>query len=82
MRRGLAHPPSHSKQSKYAEALDWHEKARLIREDKAPNSLDAATTYNNIGNVYSRPSKYAEALDWHEKARLIKEEKAPNRRHG
>ena len=34
------------------EALRYYDKAKKIFEEKAPNSLDLATSYNNIGNYY------------------------------
>eukprot|EP00754_Rhynchopus_humris_P028225 Rhum_TRINITY_DN15139_c4_g2::Rhum_TRINITY_DN15139_c4_g2_i7::g.140105::m.140105 len=62
---------------KCKEALAWLSKACEIREEKAPNSLDLATTYHNIGDVCMEQGKN-EALTWLNKARVIREEKAPN----
>jgi len=38
-------------------ALEYHEKAKHIREKSNNNILDLARTYNNIGNVYFYKSK-------------------------
>ena len=51
---------------------------RLIKEEKAQNSLALADTYRNIGFVSCNQGKYDEALYWYHKERVIKEEKAPN----
>jgi len=64
----------YTRQSDYAQALEWNEKALAIREkvlDK--NHPDMAQTYNNMALVYDNLGKYTEALEWHEKALAVHE---------
>ena len=55
-------------------ALRLLHKARVIREDKAPGSLELANTYHGLGRVQDNDNA---AQTWHEKARVIREDKAP-----
>ncbi|MCL2624472.1 MAG: tetratricopeptide repeat protein, partial [Planctomycetaceae bacterium] len=58
----------------YAEAMEWNEKARVIREKVlGKEHADTAATYNNIAGVYDSQGDYAKALKWFEKALAVYE---------
>jgi tetratricopeptide (TPR) repeat protein len=52
--------------------------ALSIREQKAPDSLDLAGTYNNLGAVFDRQKQWGESLRYYKKALAIREQKAPD----
>jgi tetratricopeptide (TPR) repeat protein len=58
----------------YSRALEWYEKALVIREKGlGTEHPDTATTYNNIAGVYQAQGDYDKALEWYKKALAIKE---------
>ena len=59
-------------------ALEWQNKARVIFEREAPDSLPVASTYGNIGNLYQEKRQIDTALEWQNKAREIFEREAPD----
>ena len=63
------------------EALRLYNKALLIYEEKAPNSLDLAQTHHGCGSMLSSQGQYDEALDAFKKALPVFEQKAPNTVH-
>ena len=61
-------------QGDYEKALEYNEKALLIREKVLGAEHPAtAATYNNIAVVYSDQGDYEKALEYYEKALLIRE---------
>ena len=61
-------------QEEYAQALEWNEKALIIREKVL--GLDhphTATTYNNKAVAYNKQGDYTKALEWFKKALAIRE---------
>ena len=62
----------------YSKALSFHEKALgILQETLPPNHPNLATSYNNIGQVYSNMGEYSKALSFHEKALGIRQETLP-----
>ena len=58
----------------YAKALEWYEKALIIREKVLGREHpDVATIYNNIAFLYYNYGDFAEASEWHGKALAIRE---------
>ncbi|MDR2897248.1 MAG: tetratricopeptide repeat-containing protein, partial [Spirochaetaceae bacterium] len=65
----------------YEQALQWYEKARLIREKiLGKDHPKTASSYNGIATVYSRMGEYEQALQWYEKA-LVIQEKVLEKKH-
>jgi tetratricopeptide (TPR) repeat protein len=61
-------------QGNYQKALEWYEKAKILRESKVGKThADTAELYGNIGTVYYDLSEYKNALLWHKRASAIKE---------
>jgi tetratricopeptide (TPR) repeat protein len=58
-------------------ALEQHQRALVIKEVTAPNSLALATSYNNIGEVLQKKGYLDGALEQHQRALAIHEVKAP-----
>ena len=65
-------------EGKFEEALASSQKSLAIRERLAPDSLDVAQSYNNMGVVYKSQGKFSEALDQHKKSLAIRERLAPD----
>ena len=59
-------------------ALRCFRKALEIQEREAPNSLDVANSYNNIGGVVKDQGDLEGALKEYRKALEIQEREAPN----
>ena len=53
--------------------MKQYQRALAIQEVKAPNSLDVAKSYNNIGNVLYNKGDLDEALEQYQRALAIKE---------
>jgi Tfp pilus assembly protein PilF len=65
-------------QGKYAEAIEFYEKALEIKQKTLPAShLDLAASYNNIGQVYDNMGEYSKALSYYEKALEIYQKTLP-----
>lgn len=69
---------------KYSEALKQYKKSFEIYKRLAPNSLDLASSYDSIGNVYQaqgeevdNDEQLEEALEMYEKSLAIREVQAP-----
>ena len=59
-------------QGKLDLALQYFQNALEIQQEQAPNSLDLATSFNNIATVYQSQDKFNQALDLHQKAYKIR----------
>jgi tetratricopeptide (TPR) repeat protein len=60
--------------AEYLQALEWYQKALVIREKVlGKEHPDTATICNNIAGVYNKQGKYAQALEWYLKALNINE---------
>jgi tetratricopeptide (TPR) repeat protein len=66
------------KQRKLEEALEQFRRALEIIKEKAPDSLNVATYYKNIGSVLHDQGKWEEALEQYHRALKIEEEQAPD----
>jgi hypothetical protein len=65
-------------QGKYAEAIEFYEKALEIWQKTLPaNHPDLATSYNNIGLVYDNMGEYSKALSYYERALTIRQRSLP-----
>jgi tetratricopeptide (TPR) repeat protein len=65
-------------QGKYAEAIEFYEKALEIDQKTLPaNHPSLATSYNNIGAVYKDMGEYSKALSYYEKALEIQQKTLP-----
>jgi tetratricopeptide (TPR) repeat protein len=65
-------------QGKYAEAIEFYEKALEIEQKTLPaNHPNLATSYNNIGAVYKNMGEYSKALSYYEKALEIRQKTLP-----
>jgi tetratricopeptide (TPR) repeat protein len=65
-------------QGKYAEAIEFYEKALEISQKTLPaNHPNLASSYNNIGTVYDNMGEYSKALSYYEKALEIKQKTLP-----
>ncbi|CAF3626311.1 unnamed protein product [Rotaria sp. Silwood1] len=66
-------------EGKYGEALDFYQRALIIREKYYPTGhLDTSASINNIGRVFEAQGKYDEALDFYQRALIIQEKYYPN----
>jgi Tfp pilus assembly protein PilF len=65
-------------QGKYAEAIEFYEKALEIEQKTLPGKHpDLASSYNNIGNVYKNMGEYSKTLTYYEKALEIFQKTLP-----
>lgn len=64
----------YAEQGYYDKALEYHQKALLIREKVlGTEHPETACSYNNIGSAYREQGKYDKALECHLKALAIRE---------
>ncbi|CAF4824273.1 unnamed protein product, partial [Rotaria socialis] len=65
-------------QGEYQQAVTFYEKSlQIYKKILSPDDPVLATSYNNIGGVYSSMGEYSKALEYYEKSHQIYEKSLP-----